>query len=464
MYPIIALSFTGLLTLFLGLDNPKSKLILPGTILFLLVGLASNFADWNAPGTYFNNMIEVNNPTIIVGAVILLSALFLVVLSAGQFEDENAHPAEYYALMQFSVVGALIMASFNNLLMLFLGLEILSIALYVLTGSDKRNLRGNEASLKYFLMGSFATGILLFGVAMIYGATGSFEIGAGASLAHAPLPSKVFFYVGIVFTLIGLLFKISGAPFHFWTADVYQGAPTIFTAFMATIVKTAVIFSLYRLLVTGFAYEYEFWVKIILVVIALSLVIGNITAVVQDNFKRILAFSSISQAGFMLMALTGISERTFANLAYYSSSYVLATISALGVLIVVSRNTLKDGRPNENIEVFNGLFKRNPDLAVVLFIAMLSLSGIPLTSGFWSKFFVFTDTIGKGYLWVLILAVVMSAISLYYYLKPVVAAFRSPEAEQPAAEVSALQKLVLYGTALLTVILGVVPGVFRALF
>jgi len=462
MYPIIVLSLTGLLTLFLGLENPKSKTILPGTVLFLLVALCSNFPDWNAPGSYFNNMIGVTNAGIIVESVIILSALFLVLLSAGSFEDENAHPAEYYALMQFSVVGALIMATFNNLLMLFLGLEILSIALYVLTGSDKTNLRGNEAALKYFLMGSFATGILLFGVAMIYGATGSFDISAGTILSQAALPYKIFFYVGIVFTLIGLLFKISGAPFHFWTADVYQGAPTIFTAFMATIVKTAVIFALYRLLVNGFPYEYVFWVKIILVVVALSLLLGNITAVVQDNFKRILAFSSISQAGFMLMALTGINAKTFANLAFYSVSYTLATVAALGVLIVVSRPTLRDGRPNENVDVFNGLFRRNPGLAVVLFISMLSLSGIPLTSGFWSKFFVFTDAIGRGYLWILILAVVMSAISLYYYFRPVVAAFKS--SEEPAVQVGALQKLVLYGVTLLTVVLGVAPGLFRALF
>jgi len=463
MYPIIVLSFTGLLTLFFGLNNPRSKTILPATAIFLVIGLISNFADWNAPGSYFNNMIDVNNSIIIVGSLIILSALFLVLLSSGLFGDENAHPAEYYALMQFSVVGALIMASFNNLLMLFLGLEILSIALYVLTGSDKTNLRGNEAALKYFLMGSFSTGILLFGVALVYGATGSFDISAGTVLGGAALPSKIFFYVGIVFMLIGLLFKISGAPFHFWTADVYQGAPTLFTAFMATIVKTAVIFSLYRLMVAGFSLEYVFWVKIILVAVTLSLVIGNITAVVQDNFKRIIAYSSISHAGFMLMALTGITARTFTNLAFYSASYVLATISALGVLIVVSRNSLKDGRPNENVEVFNGLFKRNPGLAVVLFISMLSLSGIPPTSGFWGKFFVFTDAIRGGYLWVLVLAVVMSAISLYYYLRPVVASFRSAGDETPV-EVGTWQKIVLYSLTFLTLVLGAAPGLFRGLF
>lgn len=464
MYPIIVLSFTGLITLFLGINNPKSKTILPGTLLFFLIALASGFVDWNAPGVYFNNMIEVTNSNIIVQSILLLSALFVVFLSSGQFSDEHAQPAEYYAIMQFSVVGALMMTTFNNYIMLFLGLEILSISLYVLTGSDKRNLRGNEAALKYFLLGAFATGILLFGIAMFYGATGTFNLGNSALLANAPIYAKIFLYIGIVFILIGLLFKISGAPFHFWTADVYQGAPTLFTAFMATIVKTAVIFSLYRILAFSFGFEHAFWSKILLGVIALSVVVGNVTAIQQDNFKRILAFSSVSQAGFMLMALLGLSNKTFANLAFYSASYTLATVAALGVLIVVSNHALKDGRPNENIEVFKGLFKRNPDLAVVLFISMLSLGGIPLTSGFWSKFFVFTDAISRGYLWVLILAVAMSAVSLYYYFKPVVLSFKEPDTSLETIEVKPLQKFVLYLCAFLTILLGVAPALLRELF
>jgi NADH-quinone oxidoreductase subunit N len=470
MYPIIVLSITGLITLFLGLENPKSKTILPATLFFLLVALASNLLDWNQPGTYFNNMIAMTNGTILVQSIIILATLSVVLISSGQFTDESSHPAEYYALMQFAIVGAIIMVSFNNMIMLFLGLEILSIALYVLTGSDKSNLRGNEAALKYFLMGAFATGILLFGMAMLYGATGSFDLGSGASsLAGAPAVNKVFFYIGIVFTLIGLLFKISAAPFHFWTADVYQGAPTVFTAFMATVVKAGVIFAIYRLFASSFVFEYPFWSKIVIGIVALSLVIGNVTAVLQDNFKRILAYSSISQAAFMLMAFLGlvsrsgvINEKVFGNLAFYSASYVLATVAALGVLIVVSKNSLKDGRPNENVEVFNGLFKRNPDLAIILFIAMLSLSGIPLTSGFWGKFFVFNDAISRGYLWILILAILMSAVSLYYYFKPVLASFKA-STEEPV-EVKPLQKFVLYLSAILTVALGLAPALLRDMF
>ncbi|HLO45686.1 MAG TPA: NADH-quinone oxidoreductase subunit N [Leadbetterella sp.] len=461
MYPIIVFSVSGLLMLFLGLSLSK-KSLLTINIAFLVIGLLSNFIDWNAPGLYFNSMLEVSNSLILIQSVVILAALLVAGLSSRLFEDAIDHPAEYYALMQFAVVGALIMVSFQNLIMLFVGLEILSVALYVLAGSDKRNLRGNEASIKYFLMGAFATGILLFGIAMYYGATGSFDVNSGSSLANTPANGKIFFWIGLIFIFIGLLFKISAAPFHFWTADVYQGAPTIFTAFMATIVKTAVIFSLYRLAVYSFGFEYASWSKFLVIIIGLSMLIGNLTAVYQNNFKRILAYSSISQAGFMLLGLIGLGEQSFGNLGFYTLSYVFATISAFGVFLIVSSNQLKDGRPNESIEVFKGLFKRNPDLAIVLLISMLSLSGIPLTSGFWGKFFVLNDAATKGYLWILILGVIMSAVSLYYYFKPIRATFSSSDAEPFA--ISTLSKVTLYLCALGTVVLGIVPDVFRGLF
>lgn len=461
MYPIIVFSISGLLMLFLGLSVSK-KSLLPINLVFLVIGLLSNLIDWNAPGLYFNNMLEVNNSLILVQSIVIVSAILVAGLSSRLFEDSVDHPAEYYALMQFATVGALIMVSFQNLIMLFVGLEILSVALYVLAGSDKRNLRGNEASIKYFLMGAFATGILLFGIAMFYGATGSFDINSGSSVANHLPSGKIFFWIGIIFIFIGLLFKISAAPFHFWTADVYQGSPTIFTAFMATIVKTAVIFALYRLAAFSFNMEYANWSKFLVIIIGLSMVIGNITAVYQSNFKRLLAFSSVSQAGFMLLSLIGLGEQSFGNLGFYALSYAFATISAFGVFLIVSSNQLVDGRPNENIEVFKGLFSRNPDLAVILLISMFSLSGIPVTSGFWSKFFVLNDAATKGYLWVLILGIVMSAVSLYYYFKPIRASFASSDNEP--FEISVLAKVSLYFCALGTILLGIAPDIFRGLF
>ena len=231
---------------------------------------------------------------------------------------------------------------------------------------------------------------------------------------------------------------------------------------MATIVKTAVIFALYRLAVYSFSYEYAHWSKFLVIIIGLSMFIGNLTAVYQVNFKRILAYSSVSQAGFMLLSLIGLGEQSFGNLGFYTLSYAFATVSAFGVFLIVSNDQLVDGRPNENINVFNGLFKRNPDLAVILLISMLSLSGIPLTSGFWSKFFVLNDAATKGYLWILILGIVMSAVSLYYYFKPIRATFGSSESE--AINVSSLTKATLYVCAAMTVLLGVAPNLFRGLF
>ncbi len=462
MYPIITLSITGLLTLFLGL-NSNRKALLPFSILGLLIAVASNFLDWNKPGLYFNDMLAIDNLVLVVQTILLFSALLIIGISYGQF-DEHASPAEYYALIQFTVIGALIMVSFKSFIMLFVGLEILSVGLYILAGVDKRNLRGNESALKYFLMGSFATGILLFGIAMYYGATGSFDIDGGLSMAGRLPEGKILFYIGISFILVGMLFKISAVPFHFWTADVYQGSPTIFTGYMATIVKTAGIFAILKLTLSTFSGEYPFWSKILMVVIVLSLMVGNIAAVYQSNVKRMLAFSSISQAGFMLLSLLGLNSLSYGNLAYYSLSYALATVGSFGVLLILSNQVLENGRPKEDFEVFNGLMKRQPALAIVLIVSMISLSGIPLTSGFWSKFFVLNDAAGRGYVWLLVFGVIMSAVSLYFYFKPVRAVFKEPNPGHEHIELRKLPKLLLLATAILTVILGIAPNIFRGLF
>jgi NADH-quinone oxidoreductase subunit N len=297
---------------------------------------------------------------------------------------------------------------------------------------------------------------------MFYGSTGSFDINSGIAVANNSIEGKIFFWLGMVFIFIGLLFKISAAPFHFWTADVYQGAPTVFSAFMATIVKTAVIFALYRLAAYSFNLEYDNWSKFLVIIIGLSMVVGNLTAVIQTNFKRVLAFSSISQAAFMLLSFIGLGAQSYGNLAFYSLSYALATISAFGVFLVISSNTLVEGRPSENINVFDGLFSRNPDLAIILLISMLSLAGIPLTSGFWSKFFVLNDAAAKGYFWILILGVLMSAISLYYYFNPIRASFKKTHLAK--IEISSLSKYTLYVCAALTILFGIAPNILRSLF
>ena len=385
-------------------------------------------------------------------------------LSKGFIDDSHAHPAEYFAIMQFSLVGAIMMTNFQNLIMLFIGVEILSVSMYVLTGSDKRNIRGNEASLKYFLMGAFATGIMLFGIAMLYGANYSFNISDARSwLMQTQVATRpVFLYVGVTFLLIGLLFKVSAAPFHFWTPDVYEGAPTIFTTFMSTIVKTAGFAAIYRILEVSYSPIYDFWWVMIIVMAVLSLLISNITAVAQSSFKRMLAFSSISHAGYMLMAIVGLSNKTGTSIVFYSLAYSLATISAFGVLMIVSQEKLVDGRPDESIAVLNGLSKKNPFLGFVLAVSMFSLAGIPLTAGFWGKFYVFADAASRGHIWLLVVAILMSAVGIYYYFKPIIAAYMK-EGDGENIKLSSFYKIILGFTTAGSILLGLFPSLVREL-
>jgi NADH-quinone oxidoreductase subunit N len=462
MYPIITLSITGLLTLFLGFSSSK-KLLLPATLLFITTALAVNFIDWNSPGLYFNEMLEASNQSILFAAIILVSAFLVMALTNELFDDEYAQTAEYYALVQFSLVGAIMMASFSNLIMLFIGVEILSVSMYILTGSDKRNIRGNEAALKYFLMGAFATGILLFGMAMYYGGTGSFDIYQIQAFTQTTTNLPPYYWIGVTFILIGLLFKVSAAPLHFWTPDVYEGAPTIFTTYMSTIVKTAGFAAIYRLASTSFSDVYSFWWIMVAAMAVLSLVIGNITAVYQQSFKRMLAYSSISHAGYLLMAVVGNSKQSDASIIFYSLAYTLATISAFGVLMAVSKDSLVNGRPNERINVLNGLAKKNGFLAFVLAISMISLAGIPLTAGFWGKFFVFSDVASRGYVWLMVVAILMSAVGIYYYFKPIIAAYMKPADDEVSIEIQPLYKIILGITTAATILLGILPNLVRGL-
>lgn len=463
MYPILVLSVTGIITLFLGFLKSK-KVLLPATLFFITLAFLANFYDWNRPGLYFNNMLEVNNLSILFSAIILLSAFLIIGLTKGFIDDDHAQPAEYFAILQFSLVGAIMMTGYQNLIMLFIGVEILSVSMYVLTGSDKRNLRGNEAALKYFLMGSFATGIMLFGIAMLYGATYSFNIDtARAVVSYAQQSSgPVYLYVGVTFLLIGLLFKISAAPFHFWTPDVYEGAPTIFTTFMSTIVKTAGFAAIYRVLEVSFSPMYSFWWVMVIIMTVLSLLISNITAVSQSSFKRMLAFSSISHAGYMLMAVVGLSNKSDDSIVFYSLAYSLATVSAFGVLMVVSKEKMVDGRPDESISVLNGLSKRNPFLAFTLAISMLSLAGIPTTAGFWGKFYVFSDAAFRGQIWLLVVAILMSAVGIYYYFKPIIAAYMK-DSEGEAISLTPFYKIILGITTFGSILLGLFPDLLRSL-
>ena len=343
------------------------------------------------------------------------------------------------------------MVSFGNLSMFFLGIEVLSISLYVLAASDRTSIKSNEAGLKYFLMGSFASGILLFGICLIYGAMGTFDITEISELSQsAELPS--WFFIGIVLLTIGMLFKIAAVPFHFWAPDVYEGSPALTTATMSTLAKVVAMATLYKLL-TAMNVEITYGFQIVIVVISIaSMTVGNIMALKQTNVKRMLAFSGISHAGFMLMVL--LSTTTAAgSLLYYASAYALAGIASFSVVLYVCKN-----KGNEEISNFNGLGKSNPIMAAVLTASLLSMAGIPIFAGFFAKFMLFTQTIQAGYLIVVIAAVINSIISVGYYFKLILAMYtKEPE------EATAKTPFVFYVVAVIAIVLNIIIGLFPSL-
>ncbi|WP_139924597.1 NADH-quinone oxidoreductase subunit N [Hymenobacter sp. DG01] len=465
MNSIILLSVLGLGNLFLGFRR-SNRLLLPAAMLMLAVVFGVNFLDWGATQSYFNDMLVIDNFSVAFTGIVVLTALVLLPFSQKYVHDGEANLAEYYSLLLFSLVGAIMMVAYNHLLMLFLGVETLSIAMYVLAGSDKRNLRSNEAALKYFLMGSFTTGILLFGVALVYGATGTFVLSDISFAVQNPKPGfeslVPMLYIGMLLLLIGIGFKVSAAPFHFWTPDVYEGTPTFFTAFMSTVVKTAGFAAFLKLLVQAFpaASAQGVWLPTLTAMCVLTLLLGNVGAVTQTSTKRMLAYSSVSHAGYLLIALVAFNGKLEGASAYgiffYSLAYSVATVAAFGVLKLVA-----DARMREDYNGLNGLAKTNPLLAFVMTVAMLSLAGIPLTGGFFGKFFIFSAAVENGYIGLVVFAVVMSMISIYYYLRPVIAMYMREADDETTATpvpVSGFQSAALLLLALLTVVLGVLPG------
>jgi NADH-quinone oxidoreductase subunit N len=355
--------------------------------------------------------------------------------------------SDYFALLFFVLTGVVISASFQSLLMLFLGIEILSIPLYILTGSDKRNLKSNEAALKYFLMGSFSTGLMLMGIALVYGATGTFKTGIPFEFATGKVP--VLMIAGMMLLLFAMSFKTSAAPFHFWTPDVYDGAPIVFTSFMATVVKAAGFIAFMRLFNDAFGDIRPQWKLLVAIITAATLFIGNLTAVFQQSVKRMLAYSSISQAGFMVLAVYSLNSDAREGLILYAAAYSLATIGIFGLLAKMKDYTF-DG--------FNGFAKRQPVIAATVVIFLLSLAGIPLTAGFLSKFYMLKATINGGGLWLAIFAVLMAAVSVYYYFRLIQSMYFKEGNADTLVVVTPSFKYIMVVLAAVTVLLGIFPN------
>jgi len=438
--------------LYLGLFKAKNAL-LPVTIIGLAGALALTVRYWNSGAKpQYHGMMLFDNYSVAFASITIVSTILILLLSKEYFEKISSHVAEYYAIILFSLAGIMVMVSYYNLTMLFVGIEIMSVSLYILAGIKKNDFASNEAALKYFLMGAFSTGFLLFGIALIYGASGSFSLDEISKWVVAQSNIGPMFYTGILLIIVGLCFKVGVAPFHFWTPDVYEGSPTLITAYMSTVAKTAAFAAFLRLFMICFAPLSDFWMPAMIVITVITLFIGNITALYQQSFKRMLAFSSISHAGYLLFAIVSLGSGSANSVFIYATAYSIASIIAFGALILVQQQTGTD-----NFDAFNGLAKKNPFLALVLTVAMLSLAGIPLTAGFIGKFFVFSGALSQYHTTMVILAVVNAIISIFYYFRVIIAMyFRSSEREE--VQVPGYFSFVLGLSALLTILIGVCPG------
>lgn len=457
MSTLIALATLAVLILILEIFNLR-KTIVPITLVGLLVALGLNIGDYNTTQSFYNNMIVVNSSTVLFNALFIVLTFFIVALGQSFYKEQYDKISDYTSLKIFLLIGAYCMVSFGNLVMFFLGLEILSITLYVLAGSDRINIKSNEAGMKYFLMGSFASGFILFGIALIYGATASFDMNQ-IQLASTQLAMPRWFMVGFVLMLVGLMFKIAAFPFHFWAPDVYQGSPLLTTTTMSTLAKVAAVASFYKLSVVFFPSMPNNFVNLMAFLIIVTLIVGNIMALKQSNIKRLMAYSGVSHAGFMLLAiLLGSTAESY--LYYYMVAYALSGIAAFSVILYVCQT-----KKEELIIHFRGFAKHKPVLAVILSLALLSMAGIPILAGFFGKLFLFTEAFKQGFSTTVIIAVITSIISIYYYFKVIIIMFTYKNADANTIyQKNNIYSAVAITAIVITLLMGFFPSLIMDLF
>ncbi len=458
--PILVVVAYGLLVLVLTPAFRGAARLLAGASLFGL-GLSAwfTFKLRGVELTTANGLVLVDDFALYFDLLFLLAGAIAILASVQYLEREKAHHGEYYALVLFSVAGMMTMVSSENLLVIFLGLELLSIPLYVLSGFTRDKVRSVEAALKYFLLGAFSTGIILYGMAFVYGACGSLELRRLAAALNAGSASHSLFAIGIGLVLVGFAFKIAAVPFHAWVPDVYQGAPTPVVALMAAGTKAAAFGALLRVVHTGLPAAGGIdWRGALTILAILTMTLGNVIAIAQRNIKRMLAYSSIAHAGYLLVAVVSPVASGVQGVAFYLLSYTFMTMGAFIVASMVGRSG-GEGEEGYSLSAYAGLGRRRPVMALVMTVFLLSLVGIPGTAGFIAKLYVFKAAV-EGRLWVLAaIGLLNSVIAAYYYLTPVVAMWMQPEAEGPGparAGVSVSAALAICGVA--TLAFGIYPA------
>ncbi len=428
------------------------------SLIGIALALIQTVALWDVNGATFTPkdgtpMVVVDNYSLFINIIVLLTAFLTVLMSVNYLRKANLERGEYYYLMLFSISGMMLMGMANDLILVFLALELLSIPLYVLSGFARPRIDSEESAMKYFLLGAFASGFLVFGIALIYGATGTTALpqvleraGAGGALA----------LTGAVMVLVGLAFKIAAVPFHMWTPDVYEGAPTSVTAFMSVGAKVAGFAALIRIFIYALPDLDGAWVPAVAAIAALTLILGNVIAIAQRNIKRMLGYSSIAHAGFILMGVAAAisSEQGMSAALFYMFAYLFTNLGAFAIVVTVER---QEGQ-GVMLDDYKGLFKRSPLMAMALAFFMLSLTGVPPSGGFTAKFAVFGSVVEAGMAWLAVIGVITSVISGYFYLRVVFYSFMFEGEDKMLLKPAIGATIAIAVAVLVTFILGIYPN------
>lgn len=458
--PEVILTVTGVVVMLAEPVLPKSSSRKPLgwlTAAGVLASLIASLEQLNMqPGTAYSGLIKIDAFSVFFHVVICAIVLVSLLISLDSFGERAENEGEFFALLALGAVGMLFMTSAAELLLVFIGLEISSISTYIMAAFRKRSAKGPESGIKYFLLGSFATAFFLYGVALIFGATGTTNIAAIAATLPAS-NTHIFAMVGLGMILIGLGFKVSAAPFHVWTPDVYEGAPSPVVALMSTAPKVAAFAVLLRIVYIAFPEYHANWVPLIWLMAALSMTIGNLGALRQQNVKRMLAYSSIAHAGYLLVAFTALSADGIAAASFYAASYAAMQV---GIFAAVSHISGTDEKLI-TVSDYRGVAYRSPLLGGALAFFLISLVGIPFTGGFFGKFYVFTAALHSGMIWLAILGLLNSGVACFYYLRVLTSAYSRPAQNAPLEKMPRVSPSLLVAliiTVATTLILGIVPG------
>ncbi|MCK6555470.1 NADH-quinone oxidoreductase subunit N [Candidatus Binatia bacterium] len=458
LLPVLLVAGTALLAMVTDLwsEGPDRDSVGWVGVIGLIVTAVAAAALWNTRISTLSDALVLDRYGLFFTLLFCLGSGLSVLMSMSYLELTDIRTGDYYTLILLATVGMVLMAMGTDLMAIFLGLEVMSIGAYVLAGMARQELRSNEAALKYFLLGAFATGFLLFGIALLYGATGTTTLPAmGTRIAQAAVDQPAVVTAGIGLLLVGFAFKVAAVPFHVWAPDVYEGSPTAVTAFMAVGIKSAAFAAFVRVFMHTLAPLGADWTWIIWILAVLTMTVGNITAVVQTNIKRMLAYSSIAHAGYLLIGMVAGGSGGGSAMLFYLLVYALMTLGAFAVVIAIGRR----GEPNEEIADYAGLGFRNPVLGLAMTVFMLSLAGFPPLGGFVAKFYVFSAAVQAGYYWLAIIGMLNSVVSVYYYVAVLVRMYMqegdlqvTPASRRPYL----LATLVIAAAG--TIVLGIFPA------